>query len=220
MVKKYKMICDKLKINYKSEMFLCIGLLFLSLIMMVILSVLVSFFVGVFVLLVYVAILYFHLSNINRKYMLLLLRKQMAFEIVYLHLINYFKVNYTLINALKICEEKCDEILREDINELILNINDDKSLEPFLKFSDNFVDQNVKNKVLYLHSLLFLKETSKYVCTLQSYCLEENNNSNYLHEYQSKEIEKFKLVPLILSIVSILIIFSYVFSSIGEIIHG
>ena len=152
MVKKYKMICDKLKINYKSEMFLCIGLLFLSLIMMAILSVLVSFFVGVFVLLVYVAILYFHLSNINRKYMLLLLRKQMAFEIVYLYLINYFKVNYTLINALKICEEKCDEILREDINELILNVNDDKSLEPFLKFSDNFVDQNVKNKVLYLHS--------------------------------------------------------------------
>ena len=34
MVKKYKMICDKLKINYKSEMFLCVGLLFLSLIIL------------------------------------------------------------------------------------------------------------------------------------------------------------------------------------------
>ena len=221
MLEKYKNICNKLKINYKSEMFMCIGLLILSLIMMISLSILVSFAVGLLVLIIYVAIIYFHLSKINQKYMLLISRKQKAFEILFLSLLNYFKANFSLNNALLNCINICDDVLKDDLNELILEIKDDNSLVPFLKFTNDFIDDNCKQKALYLHSLLNVKETSEFVYVLQTFCIDGGDyTSDYMIEYQSKQIEKYKFVPLALSIVSVLIIFAYIFSTIGEITNG
>lgn len=221
MLKKYKTLCDKLNINYKSEMFMCIGLLILSLIMMILLSILISIPAGLLILIVYVTILYFHLSKINQKYILLVNKKQKAFEIIFLTIINYIKINNSLVDALNNSLPFCNEILKEDLNELIMNINEDNSLEPFLRFADNFSDEQTKNKVIYLHSLLNITNTSECLYVLQTFCNDESHiSSSYLIEHQSKRVEKLKIAPLVLSIVSVLIIFAYIFSSIGEITNG
>lgn len=221
MLNKFKTICEKLKLNYKSELSLCIGLLILTIIMMVILALLVSISAGLIILLIYTLFMYFHLSTINRKYILLMYKKQFAFETLFLSLIDCFKLNLSLNKAIEKSLAICDEVIKDDINQLLYDIKDDITIEPFLKLADNFVDESYKSKAIHLYSALNCSQTSDLVPIFSKFFDRYDNES--VEKYNSekiKSIEQYKFIPIILSSISILLIFGYIFSTIGEFTNG
>lgn len=221
MLNKFKTLCTKLNLNYKSELSLCIGLLILTIIMMIILALLVSISAGLIILLIYTLFIYFHLSTLNRKYVLLMYKKQFAFETLFLSLINYFKLSLSLTKALEKSLAICDEVIKDDINQLLFDIQDDMSIEPFLKLADNFIDESYKSKAIYLYSALNCSQTCDLVPIFSNFCDRYNNES--IEKYNNekiKSIEQYKFIPIILSSISVLLIFGYIFSTIGEFTNG
>ena len=221
MIKKYKNICEKLKINYSSDVFLCSGILALTIIMSIILAILVSYKTIIIGVIVYLLFIYIHITLLNRKYKLLTLEKDKAFELICLTIINNLKINMPLIDSIKSSLSICDELLIDDVKELIINLESGQSLDAFFKFSENFIDDKIKTIIMYLSSLAFVEDYEYAIFHIeQLYQTFDNSiNENLINE-KSNLINKYRFIPIILSSLSVIVVFSYVFSSIGKLING
>lgn len=221
MIKKYKELCNKLKINYSSDATLCIGIFVLIAIMTIILTILVSFKMIIIGLLIYVLFIYFHINSLNNKYIELTLKKEKAFKVVFISILNNLKCNNTLIESVDKSLNVCDEILIDDLNEFLLGLQNEQSMDVFLRFADNFNDENVKTMILYLSKIFELSDYDYALFSIEDFCLTfKDNTDKKLIIQKTKVINNYRFIPIILSSLSVIIIFAYVFSSIGDFING
>lgn len=221
MIKKYKELCKKLKINYSNDATLCIGIFILVTILTIILAILVSYKTIIIGVIIYLLFIYFHVSNLNRKYTVLTLKKEKAFKELFISIINNLKNKNSFIESINKSLNLCDEILIDDINDFLLELENDQSLDVFIRLSDNFNDENVKLMILYLSKFYELSDYEYALFNIEQFCLTlKDNTDEELIIQNTNKINNYRFIPIILSSLSVIIIFAYVFSSIGDFVSG
>ena len=221
MIRKYKELCKKLKINYSSDATLCIGIFILVTILTIILAILVSYKTIIIGVIIYLLFIYFHISNLNRKYTVLTLKKEKAFKELFISIINNLKNKNSFIESINKSLNLCDEVLIDDINNFLLELENDQSLDVFIRLSDNFNDENVKLMILYLSKFYELCDYEYALFNIEQFCLTlKDNTDEELIIQNTNKINNYRFIPIILSSLSVIIIFAYVFSSIGDFVSG
>ena len=217
MFNKYKEMCKKLKINFKKDFSLTLSIFLI----MIIASITLFFFysyitlcLGIMCSFLY---LFTHFENLKASLKQLTNAKEIAFNGFYRYVVTLLTNGNVLYSALQMSTEYVDNVLVDDVNELIADIENDTSIEPFFKFMSNFNDESIKQMILLLYKTQEVGIINDVLDSINESMinLQDNSISNYISK-EEKNIERFYMVPILLSALVMVFISLYIFSLIGE----
>lgn len=216
MMENFKNLCDRLKINYKKQLLTTTLISIVLLVLAILFCFIYSVIVGVLLLFVLVGNLLFTFLSLKSKEKQLINAKEIAFNGFYRYVVTLLKNGDILYSALQSSLQYVDEVLYDDINELITDIENDTSLEPFLKFSESFDDETIKQMIILLYKAQDVGSIDEVLNSINECMvnLQDNSIKSYI-EKDKKTIEKYFIFPLVFSAAIILIVSMYVFSLIG-----
>lgn len=217
MIEKYKDICYKLKIDYKKDITITCGVGLLFLIGGITSFVLYSHLIGIMAIACGIVYFVMHFLNIRSSVKRLINFKEIAFNGFYRYVVTLLKNNQVLYAALQSSLQYVDEVLLDDVNELISAIEEDTSLDPFLKFMNNFEDETIKQMVILLYKTQesgIIDEVIESINESMIY-LQDTSIKTYIQK-EEKRIERYYIFPIILSAIVMILISIYVFSLIGD----
>ena len=217
MLKKYLELCKKLKLNIKKECTLTFIIFALIIICGITLMFVDSVMSGFLMIMCSFLYLYSHYQSLKSSYLQLITSKEIAFNGFYRYVVTLLKNNHILYSALQASLQYSDDVLLEDINELINDIENDTSIEPFIKFMNNFNDESIKQMILLLYKTQEVGIVNEVLSSINECMvyLQDTSIKSYTVT-ESKKVEKYFIYPLILSSIVILLITSYVFSLLGS----
>ncbi len=212
----YRLYCDKLQIDFKKNILALILKIALVGICSLLLILFVNYQIGIFSLLIIIPIFLFHIFQLEKKYHHLIASKEIAFFGFYRNLINLLENKVIIYNALKETIDFVDETIKNDVLKLIENIENDSSIQPFIEFSNQFENIQIKQMILILYQS---QENSKNAQLLENmgntlFQIQDEAINEYV-EKEVKSLEKFYLFPLILSALAIVLFSVFIFQSIG-----
>lgn len=197
---------------------------YLQIVMQIFLSLIFCIFLGysyspIFYILLIPAMLiiyFFNYSVLIQQYRKLVNSKEIAFQGFYRNLLNYLENNETLFGALNLELEEVDNILLPDVQQLIQDMNEDTSLQPFLTFSENFHNELIKQMILILYQTQESGVLEEVLENINSTLMQMNNKSIETHiEFEKKKIEKYHFYPLLLSAAIIILFAVYSLITLG-----
>lgn len=217
MIKNYLELCKKLKLNLKKECTLTF-IIFLTIVLIGFVLMFIDSFISGF-LMIMCSFLYFysHYSSLKNSYNQLVISKEIAFNGFYRYVVTLLKNNHILYSALKASLEYSDEVLLDDINELIEDIENDTTIEPFLKFMNNFNDESIKQMIMLLYKTQEVGVANEVLNSINECMvyLQDTSIKSYT-SIESKKVERYYIYPIVLSTAVVLLITSYVFSLLGS----
>ena len=215
-MRNYRQICDFLHLDFKKFKLGLIYKIGVFLIFSIFVSLLINLSLGIICLLFLIPILFDHFNSLEKKYRQYLNTKEIALYHMYQFLINMLANKIILYNALKECLPYIDETLNEDIQEWIVNIEQDSSIQPFIQFSNHFENASIHQMVLLLYyaqengnKIEMLEEMNQTVFRLQEDAVQIGLN------IQIKKLESFSMIPLLLSAIIIILFSLFIFQTIG-----
>ena len=217
MLESYKLLCKRLKIDYKKEI---ISTLIISLFLLSI-GIIATFFVSIVILFLSLVIIFIfitsHFSELKSKEKQLVYAKEIAFNGFYRYVVALLKNQNILYSALQSSLEYIDEVLYDDVNDLIIEIENDTSLEPFLKFMECFNDETIKQMIILLYKSQDVGVIDEVLNSINECMvnLQDSSIINYISK-EEKKVEKYYMFPIILSAVVIVVVTMYIFSMIGS----
>ena len=217
MLNKYKELCETLQISFKKDFFITLSLLIIFLVSGGILLVFFQSIIGFFMLIMGICYLFFHFTSLLSNKKQLIDSKEIAFNGFYRYIVSSLENGEILYAALKKSLEYVDNILQIDIENFIFEIENDTSLQPFINFSNVFNDENIKQMIIMLYQTQE-SETTNLVLERINSCL-INLQDNAINSYSQKEenkIEKYFIIPLVLSAIVIVVVSFFIFSLIGD----
>ncbi|MDY2889563.1 MAG: hypothetical protein SOU19_08410 [Candidatus Caccosoma sp.] len=217
MLEKINFMYKKLKISFSKDLIILgIGMLaiiglgvFIALQKMIMVGIMVASYSLIYLIM--------HFLSIKSKYKQLVNAKEIAFNAFYRYVITLLKNNNILFSALQTSLEYIDEVLIDDVNELILDIENDTSLEPFLNFMNNFEDESIKQMIIMLYKIQEIGVVDEVLDSINDSIIkiQDTSISNYIIR-EEKRIEKYYFIPIILSALIMLLISFYVFTLLGD----
>ena len=216
-MQRYIYICKKLKINYKKDLTILSIIVILLLLFSVFITLKVSSIVGIISFVFIFIYVFFHLSSLLDSYKQLIYAKEIAFNGFYRYVITLINNKHILYSALQASLEYVDEVLLEDVNELINDIENDPSLEPFFKFMDNFEDETIKQMIVLLYKTQEVNMISQVLENINNTIvnIQDTSITKYIAK-EEKSIEKYHMIPIVLSAVALIIVAMFIFKIIGE----
>ena len=217
MFNEYKELCRKNKINLKKDATI-VGSVSAIILLIAIAMMFVSSSVIALAVFLCIPIYYLnHISSLKSNLRQITNAKEIAFNSFYRYTITLINNGNVLYSALQKSLEYVDEVLIDDVNELIANIENDTSLEPFITFMDNFTDENIKQMIMLLYKTQEAGNIEDVIERINE-CMvnfQDTSINNYIKK-EEKKVEKYYIFPIIFS-AAILILFTfYVFTMIGE----
>ena len=217
MINEYRFLCERLRKDFKKDFSFNASLFIIVCVVGIALMFVHSYIVGV--LIMAFGILYFnlHISALRTMSKQLTNSKEIAFNGFYRYVITLLKNNHILYSALQASLEYVDEVLLDDVNTLISDMENDPSLEPFMRFSNNFDDDTIKQMIILLFKTQEVGIINDVLDSINECMvhLQDTSIKNYIDK-EEKKIEKFYMMPIILSAAIMIIISFYVFSLIGQ----
>ena len=217
MIEKLKLLCGRLKIDFKKDLIITIVVFSFILAVGVVLSFVYSLIIGIIIWVMGFIYVFLHYSNLKSLVKQLTNSKDIAFNGFYRYVVTLLKNNHILYSALQASLEYVDEVLVDDVNQLINDMENDTTMEPFLNFSMSFDDENIKQMIILLYKTQdsgiiddVLDSINDCIVNLQ-----DTSIKNYIYK-EEKKIEKYYMFPIILSAVVMIMVSFYVFSLIGE----
>lgn len=217
MIEKLKLLCGRLKIDFKKDLIITIVVFSFILAVGVVLSFVYSLIIGIIIWVMGFIYVFLHYSNLKSLVKQLTNSKEIAFNGFYRYIVTLLKNNHILYSALQASLEYVDEVLVDDVNQLINDMENDTTMEPFLNFSMSFDDENIKQMIILLYKTQdsgiiddVLDSINDCIVNLQ-----DTSIKNYIYK-EEKKIEKYYMFPIILSAVVMIMVSFYVFSLIGE----
>lgn len=217
MIEKLKLLCGRLKIDFKKDLIITIVVFSFILAVGVVLSFVYSLIIGIIIWVIGFIYVFLHYSNLKSLVKQLTNSKEIAFNGFYRYVVTLLKNNHILYSALQASLEYVDEVLVDDVNQLINEMENDTTMEPFLNFSMSFDDENIKQMIILLYKTQdsgiiddVLDSINDCIVNLQ-----DTSIKNYIYK-EEKKIEKYYMFPIILSAVVMIMVSFYVFSLIGE----
>lgn len=217
MLKSYKTLCERLKINYKKDFSMLLIIVMMFIAIGVAAMLLYDKIIGFMLCFVGIGYAISHYSALKSRLKQLTYAKEIAFNAFYRYVITLLKNNHILYSALKESTLYIDEVLIDDVNELIEGIENDTTLNPFLKFMSNFDDENIKQMIILLYKTHEVGAISEVLDSINECMvnLQDTALQSYIRK-EEKKIEKFYIFPILLSAVVMILVSFYVFSLIGE----
>ena len=217
MFEKIKILCDRLKIDYKKDLIITIVIFVCFIVIGIVLSFIYSMIIGIIIWVIGFVYIFLHYSNLKSSVKQLTNSKEIAFNGFYRYVITLLKNNHILYSALQASLEYVDEVLIDDVNRLILEMENDTTMEPFLNFATIFDDETIKQMIILLYKtqdvgIIDYVLDSINTCNMN---LQDTSIKNYIYK-EEKKIEKYYMFPIILSAVVMIMVSFYVFSLIGE----
>ena len=217
MIKNYRVLCEKLKINYKKDITLTLIIslvLFLGGIIVIFIS---QSIVGLFVSFIGMSYFLSHYFSLKSSYSQLIDAKQIAFNGFYRYVVTSLENGEILYSALKSTIEYCDEVLVEDVETLISEIETDTTLQPFLNFAEIFKSEQIRQLVILLYHAQEASNVSAIIERINEVLLlmQDDSIDVYINK-EAKKIEKFSILPIALTAIVMLIVTMYIFSMIGS----
>ena len=217
MLKSYKNLCSRLRINFKKDFSFVLTIVMLFMLGGMAVILMYDKIIGL--MLSVVGIMYFvaHYNSLKSRLKQLTYAKEIAFNGFYRYVITLLKNNHILYSALKASTEYVDEVLVDDVNELINEIEIDTTLQPFLNFMNNFDDENIKQMIILLYKTQEVGAVGGVLDSINECMvnLQDTSIKNYIKKEESK-IEKYYMIPIMLSAIVMVLVSFYVFSLIGE----
>lgn len=217
MINNIKIMYKKLKMSFTKDlsititiMLLIIGIgTYIALKQMMIFGIMIACYSLIYLLM--------HFLSVKAKYKQLINAKEIAFNAFYRYVITLLKNNNILFSALQTSLEYIDEVLIDDVNELISNIENDTTLEPFLIFMNNFEDESIKQMVIMLYKVQEVGVIDEVLDSINDSIIKIQDTAinNYIIK-EEKKIERYYFIPIILSALIMLLISYYVFTLLGE----
>ena len=199
MINEYRFLCERLRKDFKKDFSFNASLFIIVCVVGIALMFVHSYIVGV--LIMAFGILYFnlHISALRTMSKQLTNSKEIAFNGFYRYVITLLKNNHILYSALQASLEYVDEVLLDDVNTL------------------NFDDDTIKQMIILLFKTQEVGIINDVLDSINECMvhLQDTSIKNYIDK-EEKKIEKFYMMPIILSAAAMLIISFYVFSLIGQ----
>lgn len=127
----------------------------------------------------------------------------------FIHLFTYFGIfignGFNVYNSLQKIKEFASDELEQNIGQLILDIDNDKSVTPYIKFSKNFKSLQIKEVMLSIYQMVDEGEGGPYIVQY-SHLFGKLSDEKYANK-RVKRIEKLRnmsIFPLIGSAVTLL----------------
>lgn len=217
MINEYRFLCERLRKDYKKDFSFNFSLLLMMIVIGVVLMFVVSYLFGVLIIAFGFTFFYMHISALRSASKQLTNSKEIAFNGFYRYVITLLKNNHILYSALQASLEYVDEVLIDDVNNLITDMENDPSLEPFMRFSSNFDDDTIKQMIILLYKTQEVGIINDVLDSINECMvhLQDTSIKNYINK-EEKKIERFYMMPIILSAAVMIIISFYVFSLIGQ----
>ena len=219
-MKNYIFMCRKLNINYKKDLMVTIVIELFFILGAFFLYSMMNQFYGIVSLFCGLLYLIFHFMNLKSLLKQLTNAKEIAFNGFYRYIVTLLKNNNVLYGALQASLEYVDDILINDVNELISDIENDTSIEPFFKFMENFDDEMIKQLILLLYKTQEVGIINHVIesineCITQ---LQDTSLMRYLDKETSK-IQRYYIFPIALSAIVMILVTIFIFMKLGEVIY-
>ena len=170
-----------------------------------------------------IAALVLFLNYINRTRSKQGLEKMHENEFV--DIINYFET--FLANDLNIYQSFQEVLvyaspwMRNKIETMLAEIDEDKSVKPFIKFAQNFKNTSIENVMVSIYQMI---EDGHNNTSLNQFDLlfdkfEENSKREFIRKKEN-ELERLNMFPLIGAIITTVILTLSILSIVGEMING
>lgn len=217
MLSKIKFMYSKLKISISKDLAITISVMLIIIGIGIYISIKQMMIFGVMISAYSLIYLLMHFLSIKSKYKQLVNAKEIAFNAFYRYVITLLKNNNILFSALQTSLVYIDEVLIDDVNELICNIENDTSLEPFLIFMNNFEDESIKQMIIMLYKVQEVGVIDEVLDSINDSIIKIQDTAinNYILK-EEKKIERYYFIPIILSALIMLLISYYVFTLLGE----
>ena len=217
MINDYRFLCERLRKDFKKDFSFVMSIVALSIVIGVVMMFIYSYIVGVIIIAIGFIYYFMHISALRSMAKQLTNSKEIAFNGFYRYVITLLKNNHILYSALQASLEYVDEVLIDDVNILINDMENDPSLEPFMRFSSNFDDDTIKQMIILLYKTQEVGIINDVLDSINECMvhLQDTSIKNYINK-EEKKIERFYMMPIILSAAVMIIISFYVFSLIGQ----
>ena len=133
----------------------------------------------------------------------------------------YLKNHYSIYQALKELVSFSSDRLADRLNKLIGDIDEDKSITPFINFANQFDSSNIEQLMISIYQMIDEGNDSPYLLQFESIFSKLSDNL-YLSiiEKRNKELGNLSIFPLIGSSLLIVMISFGVMEVIGGMING
>ena len=142
----------------------------------------------------------------------------------YLKIISYFKIfitnNYNVYQAFESLLPYCSDFLKEEVETLLKNIDEDKSVQPFINFSKSFDNILIENINLAIYQMI---EEGENPNNLSHFSLIYDDiakaNQDALEAKKEKSLDSMNMFPLVgAGYITIVLVFG-VFTVIGDLMN-
>ena len=199
MKNKLKELIEFCGYSYKKELVMIISVNLFSLIAVVSLYLLLKNLI--FVIIAFLGVIfidYFLLSRYKDKKRMIL--KERENELV--SIISYFEVyihnKNNVYQSFNMLIPYCSDWMKERVEQLLKDIDEDKSVQPYIKFADNFEQLAAHSLMLSIYQMVDQGENSKQLLQFKTIFDELSKNRNKeMMEQKEKGLSNMSVFPLI-----------------------
>lgn len=220
-MKNFKKTLNFLSLDYKKEMTKIIVL------SVILIGANVALFIfnktiaiNIVVLVVSIIFIYLYVS----RYSSLVKQLKKERENEFISIISYFKIfisnNLNVYNSLEALIPYCSYWMKEEVEKLLRNIDEDKSVQPFVDFGKIFNNSIIENVMISIYQMI---DEGENIHSLSQFSLLFNefskSNDEEAYEKKVKSLDSMNTFPLIgAGIITIVLTFG-LFSIIGDLIN-
>lgn len=203
-IDKLKEQYSEAKLNFKKEL---ISLLIVDLALFIATIATYIFLKQIFIIAIgaicILAMTYFSLSKPKRT----INQNKKKLETEFVHIFSYFAIfvknGRPVYNALEDCLRYSSETMAEKIRTLLEDIDDDKSVTPYTKFSDNFDNLEIKQLLVSVYKMSVEGGGEEYLRQFDMlFTALSNSNRTQRLENEANHYGNFNFLPLIASAIS------------------
>lgn len=220
-MKKSKEREDKVLYKKKKTNYLILLPLVLALIVIVLTLVFKNYLIAIIGLLsiAFMVFLYFNKQSQAK------IAVEKSHEIEFVDIINYFEMflanNMNIYQAFKESMAYASPWMSNKIERLLEEIDEDKTVRPFINFSKNFKNGVIENVMISIYQMVDdgHNEISLTQFNLMFEKFEENNRQDVIHKADN-DLQRLNTLPLVGSIAITVILTISILNIVGEMING
>lgn len=178
-------------------------------------------YLSIFVIVLGLLISKFEYWDLKSKFKQKASTAQLSFISFFGYILVFLENKFNLYQAIKTSLEYVDESIKDNVETLIKEIDEDKSVTPYVNFSNNFSSQIIGQICLLLYQLensgydaMLLEKFSPLLEKLRSQTIDE-----YI-EHQSSKLDIFGIFPLIATVVITFTLVLGILQSLAVLING
>lgn len=221
-MKNFKNTINFLSLDYKKEMSKIILISVILLILNVSSFLLINTLaLSILILIISITLLYLYISKYSSLERQIIKDRENEF----ISIISYFKIfitnNFNVYSSFEALLPYCSFWMKEEVEKLLKNIDEDKSVQPFVDFGKKFQNTIIENVMISIYQMI---DEGENIHNLSQFSLLFNefakNNEEEMFEKKTKSLDTVNTFPLI-GAASITIILTFgIFTIIGDLLNG